>query len=116
MSRTGEIHLSVITGHLVVAVKRDPSSVRRVGDALVDGTAAEFKTPAHGATSSTLRNRANEAKRRGGQARMIIFDLRVCGMSGDEAERGIARILGAYGDYFDVVRVVGNSFDIERRP
>ena len=78
----------------------------------MDGEPAEFKRPEPGATSGTMRNGANMSKRRGGQARYLIFDLRQSGMTEAEAKRGIARIKGAYSTYFDRVRAFGNGFDV----
>lgn len=84
----------------------------RLHDAFVDEVRTEFKTPGPGATSGTLLNRANESKRGGGQARALIFDVRGTGMARSEAERGCRRIAGAYWNYFDTLRVVGDGYDV----
>jgi len=100
-------------GHVV-----DPGDVTPRGrsyDARVDEEPVGFKSPALGATSSTMLNRANESKRRGGQARFLIFDVRAVGLPITEARRGIARIRGAYSEYYDGVRAIGDGFDVEMR-
>lgn len=87
------------------------SNGSRLFDAHVDGVPVEFKIPEVGANSATMRNRANESRRRGGQARNLIFDLRASRITRSEALRGVARIRGAYSMSYDSVRIIGAGFD-----
>lgn len=103
-----------LNGHVVGPGGRAPGG-QRYYDATVDGVRAEFKSPRRGATSATMRNRARESKKAGGQARLLVFDVRGTGMSDAEAQRGIDRIRGAYSEYFDLIRVVGDGFDLSGR-
>lgn len=101
---------SVGGGHIVGP--GGPTSDGRRFDATIDGDPAEFKTPQEGANSATMRNRAADSRRRGGQARHLIFDVRRAGTSEAESRRGVARIRGAYSKYYDSIRVIGVDFDI----
>lgn len=58
----------------------------------------------------TIRNNVNNSIRGGGQARDIIFDVRVSGMNSAEARAGIARSWGITRGKIDSIRVIGNGF------
>jgi len=70
---------------------------RRLYDFTIDGEPGEGKTLDPGSDSGTMRNRAADSCRDGGQAPLLIFDVRVSGMSMTEARRGVRRIAGLYG-------------------
>jgi Contact-dependent growth inhibition CdiA C-terminal domain len=82
----------------------------RQGDAWVDGIKHEFKSLDPGATSETVRNSVNRSLKRGGQARNIVIDARGSGLSFAEAERGIARVRGAYAAKLDNLTIIGDDF------
>ncbi len=99
-------------GHEVV---HHPRGQERTPDAVVDGDLlVEFKNPGPGADSATIRNVANESRKGGGQARMIVIDARETGLTEGDALRGIARVRGAYSKHYDFVRVVGDGFDVSQ--
>ncbi|MCL1838666.1 MAG: hypothetical protein FWG47_05045 [Propionibacteriaceae bacterium] len=58
---------------------------------------ADGKTPQPGASSQTMVDRATASVKKGGQARVLIFDMRGTGISEDEKARGIRRIRGLFG-------------------
>ncbi len=83
-------------------------------DALVDGVPTEFKRLAASPTSKTILNCVQQALRGGGQARHIILDVRGTALDELEIERAFRRISGVQyiEGKLDVLRVVGNSFDV----
>jgi len=82
-------------------------------------TPADGKTLDFGGNSSTMRNEASNSVRNGGQARVLVFDLRGSGMDAREARRGIRRIVGLFGEdgsaghKLDTLIVIGKGFYFE---
>lgn len=80
---------------------------------------ADGKTPLSGASSATITNRARESIARGGQARVLVFDLREADTPCAEAKRGCARITGMYGQsgvhghLLDRIVVIGRGYYLE---
>jgi hypothetical protein len=78
----------------------------------------EIKNLMPGASSSTVLNAINDARRRGGQAREIIIDARGSGLSRSEAEAGLSRALGLdrIRNSFDRITVIGDEFFFGVKP
>ncbi|MDR1213621.1 MAG: hypothetical protein LBK54_06005 [Propionibacteriaceae bacterium] len=91
---------------------------RRPDFTLDDGLKADGKTLRPGAGSGTMVNRAKEVVAKE-QARVVVFDLRRCGLGRAEAERGIRRIAGAYGKsgvyhhHLDRIIVIGDGYYLD---
>jgi len=105
-------------GHRVASGGENPNG--RLYDFILDmATPADGKTLDFGGNSSTMRNEANNSVRNGGQARVLVFDLRGSGMDESEARRGIRRIGGLFGSdgsaghKLDRLIVIGHRFYIE---
>lgn len=93
---------------------------RRRYDFMVDQLeSADGKTLRPGATHGTMVNRARESIDRGGQARVLIFDLRNAEVPLPEAARACRRIAGMYGQSgvhgykLDRLIVIGDSYLLE---
>ncbi|WP_220139261.1 hypothetical protein [Nocardia sp. GTS18] len=86
-----------------------PRGAERTPDALVDGVPTEFKSLEPGASNVTVKNALKSAR---GQADDAIIDGRGSGLTQDEAQRGLARFLGAYPDKMNNVRIVGDGWEI----
>jgi Contact-dependent growth inhibition CdiA C-terminal domain len=82
----------------------------RQGDAWVDGVKHEFKNLDTGATSETVRNSVRRSVAGAGQARNIVIDARGSGLSFSDAQRGIARVRGAYGAKLDNLTIIGDDY------
>lgn len=105
-------------GFRVTSAGENPSG--RLFDFILDmWTPADGKTLDYGGNSSTMRNEANNSVRNGGQARVLVFDLRGSGMDESEAIRGIHLINGLFGGNgsaghkLDRIIVIGNRFYFE---
>jgi hypothetical protein len=84
--------LLAMEGKVVVAQEEDHTRPGiRQWDADVDGVPAEFKALEPGATNATVKSAVKDAM---GQARHVIVDCRLSGISEAEARRGVARVLG----------------------
>ena len=66
-------------------------------DKLTNALPADGKNPEPGADSRTMLNEARNSISNGGQAPCLIFDTRGTGMAQSEAQRGIRRLAGVYG-------------------
>ena len=93
--------------------ENNPTGVRNP-DALVDGKPTEFKTPAPGANSNTIKNEVSSSIRGTGQARNIVIDAENSGLTQVEAERALNRIAGIQNGKLDSVRIIGKGFDLNR--
>ena len=98
-------------GPAVVSVSEGFGVCGRTADARVDGTPVEFKSLDPGAGDQTVKAALNSAK---GQARYAVIDARDCGLTGDDAHRGIRRFSGTpYGDRLDAVLIIGDNYIID---
>jgi Contact-dependent growth inhibition CdiA C-terminal domain len=103
-------HLAA-NGPAVVSVSEGFGVHGRTPDARVDDVAVEFKSLDPGASDRTVKAALNSAK---GQARHAVIDVRGCGLTEDEAHRGIRRFGGTpHGDRLDAVLIVGDDFNID---
>ena len=98
---------------------RNAANDRYYDFTLNDVEPADGKSPGICADSATMRNRAGESAKRGGQARTLVFDVRDSMMTEAEARRGVARIrglrgpTGQHGHRVDRVLVIGFGFYFE---
>jgi hypothetical protein len=83
----------------------------RQSDAIVNGLNTEFKTlVGPSATSSTVRNVVGNALKNGGQGRNYVLDARGSGLSFEEAQRGVARAIGAAPGKIDEISIIGDGY------
>jgi Contact-dependent growth inhibition CdiA C-terminal domain len=100
-----------VKGPAVVSVSEGFGVCGRTADARVDGTPVEFKSLDPGAGDQTVKAALNSAK---GQARYAVIDARDCGLTEDDAQRGIRRFSGTpYGDRLDAVLIIGDNYVID---
>jgi len=100
-----------VKGPAVVSVSEGFGVCGRTADARVDGTPVEFKSLDPGAGDQTVKAALNSAK---GQARYAVIDARDCGLTEDNAQRGIRRFSGTpYGDRLDAVLIIGANYIID---
>ncbi len=100
-----------VKGPAVVSVSEGFGACGRTADARVDGTPVEFKSLDPGAGDQTVKAALNSAK---GQARYAVIDARDCGLTDDDAHRGIRRFSGTpYGDRLDAVLIIGDNYIID---
>jgi Contact-dependent growth inhibition CdiA C-terminal domain len=98
-------------GPAVVSISEGFGICGRTADARVDGTPVEFKSLDPGAGDQTVKAALNSAK---GQARYAVIDARDCGLTEDNAQRGIRRFTGTpYGDRLDAVLIIGDNYIID---
>jgi Contact-dependent growth inhibition CdiA C-terminal domain len=98
-------------GPAVVSVSEGFGACGRTADTRVDGTPVEFKSLDRGAGDQTVKAALNSAK---GQARYAVIDARDCGLTEDDAHRGIRRFSGTpYGDRLDAVLIIGDNYTID---
>lgn len=90
-------------------VRAVPEGSARTPDAMVDGKPVEFKSLDDGASNATVKNALDSAK---GQADNAIIDGRGSGLSQEEAQRGLARFLGANPGRMTSIRIVGDGWEI----
>ena len=70
----------------------------------------EFKTLDPGATAKTIKNVVNNSIRKGGQAREIIIDARLSGLTEAVSRQGTFMALGISRGLLDGVTVIGDDF------
>lgn len=100
-----------VKGPAVVSVSEGFGVYGRTADARVDGIPVEFKSLDPGADDRTVKAALNSAK---GQARYAVIDARDCGLTEDDAQRGIRRFSGTpYGDRLDAVLIIGGNYIID---
>ena len=100
-----------VRGPAVVSVSEGFGVYGRTADARVDGIPVEFKSLDPGAGDQTVKAALNSAK---GQARYAVIDARDCGLTEDDAHRGIRRFSGTpYGDRLDAVLIIGDNYIID---
>jgi hypothetical protein len=100
-----------VNGPAVVSVFEGYGICGRTADARVDGIPVEFKSLDPGAGDQTVKAALNSAK---GQARYAVIDARECGLTEDQAHRGIRRFSGTpHGDRLDAVLIIGDSYIID---
>jgi Contact-dependent growth inhibition CdiA C-terminal domain len=100
-----------VRGPAVVSVSEGFGVCGRTADARVDDTPVEFKSLDPGAGDQTVKAALNSAK---GQARYAVIDARDCGLTEDDAQRGIRRFSGTpYGDRLDAVLIIGDNYIID---
>jgi hypothetical protein len=100
-----------VKGPAVVSISEGFGVCGRTADARVDGTPVEFKSLDPGAGDQTVKAALNSAK---GQARYAVIDARECGLTEDDAQRGIRRFSGTpYGDRLDAVLIIGDNYIID---
>ena len=100
-----------VKGPAVVSVSEGFGVCGRTADARVDGTPVEFKSLDPGAGDKTVKAALNSAK---GQARYAVIDARDCGLTENDAHRGIRRFSGTpYGDRLDAVLIIGDNYIID---
>ncbi|MFN8496109.1 MAG: hypothetical protein U0350_51430 [Caldilineaceae bacterium] len=89
------------------------STKKRTGDAEVDGIVTEFKTldPPY-ANNASIKNTINDSIRQQGRARHIIIDARGSGLTEGEAYRGLARARNITRGKLDIVRIIGDDFEL----
>ena len=98
-------------GPAVVSVSEGFGACGRTADARVDGTPVEFKSLDPGAGDQTVKAALNSAK---GQARYAVIDARDCGLTEDDAHRGIRRFSGTpYGTGWMPCRFIGDNYTID---
>jgi hypothetical protein len=84
----------------------------RQGDRYVNGK-MEYKTLLKpGADSKTIRNILNKSIKGEGQGRQIYIDARGLGLTKEEAIEGINRAMGISRDKVDMLRIIGDGFDV----
>ncbi len=100
-----------VKGPAVVSVSEGFGVCGRTADARIDGTPVEFKSLDPGAGDQTVKAALNSAK---GQARYAVIDARDCGLTEEDAYRGIRRFSGTpYGDRLDAVLIIGDNYIID---
>jgi len=114
-------YLRTNTSHTVDPGGRTPSG--RFYDftlaVLTNPRAADGKSPGPVANSSTMRNRARDSIKDGGQAPCLVFDARGTNLNHSEARRGVRRIAGLYGARgifpckLNLIIVIGDGFYLE---
>jgi hypothetical protein len=99
-------HDLVAEGHVVEAL---PTATIRRADARLCGTEVEFKTLRPGASAATVKHALKRAK---GQAPQVILDARHSGLEPSEADRGVRAHLGTPYRKVEVLRIIGDGFDM----
>lgn len=97
-------------GKTVKAVPESTVDGQKMYDALVDGVPTEFKSLEPGSNNAALKGALNKAKK---QASDAIVDCRGSGLTESEAQRGLARFLGANPGRMNSIRIVGEGFEID---
>lgn len=72
----------------------------------------EFKSLRSGADNSTVKNDVSKSLRSGGQARHVVIDARLSGLTSVEAERAMRRISNITLGRLESLRIIGDDFDV----